>query len=474
MLRTLFVIIIILVLARYALKSTFGALLFYLWLAYFRPEQWMHDPTIIFTLRLHLTVGVFLILRGFPKLFEVKLDLRMLVFLMFLGLSGVSAWVTDAPAFLAWDRWIEFVKLMLIGTLIYRFASEDMASFRIIVLVIAFSLGFESAKQGYGSLVQNPGGTNLNPLPQLGDNNGVAVGLLMLASVFSGLSKTATGWMFGRWAARDPNGKWEKRLHQFFTFGVMYRAISTYSRGAFLAAGAMTIVNIIRSKQRAKAIFGAVVIGGAIYFVLPQSFWDRMGTIRAPTEDPGAAIADGDTMSSQSRIHFWRVAMDMAAANPVLGVGYNSYNHYYNEYDFSRGFYGRGRSVHSMWFGILGELGYTGITLFVLMFVLAQIGMFQVARLAKKGRIPIEFHHYSVSMQSALTACMIGGSFVPWQYTEMLWHFIALTMALRTLALKAAENPVVQAPVTAAEDHVVTGWRPPRRAAAMRTEPGRA
>jgi probable O-glycosylation ligase (exosortase A-associated) len=475
MLRSLFVIIIILVLTRFALKGPFGALVFYLWLAYFRPEVWLHDPTIIYTLNLHFTVGVYLILRAFPKFFELRLDLRMFMLMAFLLLSFASAWTTDAPAFLAWDKWIEFLKSILVAYLLFAYASTDIGRFRIVLLVIAFSLGFEAAKQGYTSLIRAPGATNLNALPQLGDNNGVAVGILMLAATFSGLSKTATGWMFGRFAKRDPKGKWERRLHQFFVFGTFYRAITTYSRGAFLAAGAMGFVNILRSKQKFKAIFGAAVVAGITYFVLPQAFWDRMSTIQTTTDDPGEARASGDAMSSQSRIHFWRVAMDMAAANPVLGVGYNAYNYYYNEYDFSRGFYGRGRSVHSMWFGIIAELGYTGILLFAGMFIFAQLGMFQVARLAKKGRVPMEFHHYAVSLQSALTACMIGGAFVPFQYTEMLWHFIAITMALRTLALKTADAPAVTVtPAKTADDHIVTGWQPPRRAAAMRREPTRA
>jgi probable O-glycosylation ligase (exosortase A-associated) len=472
MLRSIFVILIILFLTGQAIKAPFGALLFYLWLAYFRPEEWMHDPTIIFTLKLHFTVGVFLILRAFPKFFEVRLDLRMFLMVAFFFLSLASAWKSEAPALLAWDRWVEFAKLLMVGYLLYVFASKDASSFRIVVLVIAFSLGFEAAKQGYTSLIRAPGSTNNNPLPHLGDNNGVAVGILMLSAVFSGLAKTATGWMFGKYASKDPKGVWEKRLHQFFVFGCFYRAITTYSRGAFLAAGAMGLVNVMRSKQKFKAIFGAVVVAGVTYYVLPQAFWDRMGTISAPTEELEAGQSDADVKSSQSRVHFWQVAMDMAADHPVLGVGFNSYNHYYNQYDFSRGFYGRGRSVHSMWFGILAELGYPGITLFILMFVLAQVGMFQVAGLAKKGRIPMEFHHYAVSLQSAYTACMVGGSFVPWQYTEMLWHFLALGMALRTLALKTAAAPAAApAPtVTADTTRVVHGWVPPRRAAAMRAQ----
>src|SRR5215510_742064 len=41
MLRAIFVILAILIGIRYSLKGPFYALLFYLWIAYFRPEYWL-------------------------------------------------------------------------------------------------------------------------------------------------------------------------------------------------------------------------------------------------------------------------------------------------------------------------------------------------------------------------------------------------------------------------------------------------
>ena len=70
--------------------------------------------------------------------------------------------------------------------------------------------------------ILHPGGSNDNILPNLGDNNGVAVGMLMLVAMFTALNNTAT-------TSRE---KWVCR---FFIVGVAYRAISTYSRGGFLA-----------------------------------------------------------------------------------------------------------------------------------------------------------------------------------------------------------------------------------------------
>ena len=83
MLRTLLVLIIIAIGIRFSFKQPFYALLFYLWNAYFRPEQWVWH-SFVASLNLSFTVGSYLIvgtcvyiaLLGFGDLFGVALALN--------------------------------------------------------------------------------------------------------------------------------------------------------------------------------------------------------------------------------------------------------------------------------------------------------------------------------------------------------------------------------------------------------------
>ena len=312
---------------------------------------------------------------------------------------------------------------MSVAYILYVLTSESLDKFRLTLIVIAFSLGFEAVKQGYGGLILHPGGINTNELTQLGDNNGVAVGTLMLAAVFLGRARAATI-------------PWEKRLHLFLMFGVLYRAISSYSRGGFLAAATLGMVMTIRSNQKLKVGVATLVVGVVIAAALPQQFWDRMSTMNVSQEE------ELDS-SSAGRLHFWRVAVRMANSNPILGTGYLTYEKFYNEFDFSAGFYGKDRAVHSMWFGILAELGYTGLLLFISLFAMAVIDMGWVLKRARAGDLPMPFYHYAVALQGAFAACIVGGSFLPWQYTEMLYHCFALSMALRALAIRTISAATV-------------------------------
>lgn len=422
MLRTIFVVLLLAFFGSRALRGPFEALLFYLWIAYFRPEQWMWDASLVTALKLSFSVGVYLLIRSLPSLGKAPFDLRAMLLLAFLLLSGLSAWTSEVSA-VAWDRWIDFGKTLTVTYLLYILASENIAKFRTVIVVIAFSQGFESIKQGYAGLLLRPGGTNMNELPHLGDNNGVAVGMLLLATLFIALGRTAT------W-------KWERWLHLFFVIGVLYRSITTYSRGAFLALAALAIVYVMRTNQKMKALVAVALVSAIILPVLPEAFWNRMNTMNVSSED------QMDT-SSASRLHFWRVARLMASDHPFLGIGYDSFNTVYDQYDFSVGYYGKGRSVHSMWFGVLAELGYPALMLYIAMFVLALTGMNRVAAWARRGELPMEFYHFAVALQVALVAAAVGGSFLPWQYVEMLWHFIGLSMALRVLAMKTVQKQVV-------------------------------
>jgi O-antigen ligase len=128
------------------------------------------------------------------------------------------------------------------------------------------------------------------------------------------------------------------------------------------------------------------------------------------------------------------VAIEMANTKPLLGIGHNAYNPAYDAYDFSNGEYGRGRSVHSSFFGFLAEAGYVGFALFLLILILAFRSCSHVRKHAALGHLPGALGHGAIALEASLTVFVVGGLFLPFQYNEMLWHFIGLTIVLQQLA----------------------------------------
>src|SRR5712691_4402970 len=118
MLRDLFVLGIIVGGFIACTRGAFHALLFYLCLAYFRPEQWVWNDWISST-HLSLLVGVVVVLLTVfsPTAKKIKTGWTTMLLLLFLGQSFVST-VLAQDSVWAWTWWWDFSKVMLISYLI--------------------------------------------------------------------------------------------------------------------------------------------------------------------------------------------------------------------------------------------------------------------------------------------------------------------------------------------------------------------
>jgi probable O-glycosylation ligase (exosortase A-associated) len=409
--RTIFVVVILAAGWGFALQSPLYAACLYLWIAYFRPESWAWSD-IFSSLNLSYIAGVYLVLRTVISGKGFKIDLRSSLLFVFLAHSLISTAFGLHPDY-SFGAWQEFAKAIIVSYLLTTLI-ETPADLRLVLTVIALSLGFEAGKQGWAQLVLNPGAANMNEIPFLGDNNLVAVGMAMLLPIVTALAATSTGWM--------------KRGYQFLSIGVLYRAISTYSRGGFLSIAAVGVIHFWRSQHKLKTAAAVLVATMLIVPVLPQKFWDRMSTITAP--------ADERDESQQSRLYFWSVAVAMANDRPLVGVGHKGYEKAYDQYDWTHGLHGTHRAVHSAWFGMLGDLGYPGLLLFIAIVFTSWLGCRRVRLSAKRGEISKELGEYALGLETALVAFAVGGSFVSFHYCEMLWHYFALTMALQRVAVR--------------------------------------
>jgi probable O-glycosylation ligase (exosortase A-associated) len=332
MLRMIFVLTIIAFGTAASLFSPFYALLFYLWNAYFRPEGWTYGPFIA-TLNLSFVIGAYLVLATAASLPRLRVNTRVILLALFFADSLMCTMLSEHLDW-SWNAWIVFSKVIVITYIIVVLAT-DRSRFRAVLTIIALSLGFECAKQAYAQLVIAPGALNNNTIAFLGDNNGVALGTMLLVPIIGSLAQTATR-------------RWERIGYRFLFVGVFMRGITTYSRGGFLAASVLGLFAVARSPRKFRALIGAATIAGLVFVVMPQQFWDRMNTINASEEDRGD--------SAEGRLHFWSVARVMANAKPLTGVGFDGFSQSYEDYNGPEGEFGGERAAHSVWFGLLADM----------------------------------------------------------------------------------------------------------------------
>ena len=421
MLRLILVLALILIGWFFAAQSAFYALLFYLWNAYFRPDAWTYGG-LIRSLNLSYLIGAYLVVRTLMSVPRPQFGLRTGLIFLFAVQAFIGTLSSEHPE-ISQPFLIDLVKVLVICYLIVIIL-DDRQKFRVTMIVIVASLGFECAKQGWVNLYRAPGARNDNPIPFLGDNNGVALGTMMLIPLIGALAQTASA-------------RWEKNLHRFVAIGVFLRGISTYSRGGFLAAAVLGLFSFLRSQKKARTI---LVIGAGcllVWNLMPAGYWMRIDTITVEEEEQRDSSAAG-------RLHFWHVAVDMAAAKPMTGVGLNSFSASYNDYNTNIRF-GGSRAAHSTWFGVLGDLGYPGLLLVLANWSLALYSCWRVSQIARGNPARRELGLYANALMTSFTVFAVAGTFLSSQYNEMFWHFVALATALHGIALRemAAQQAVV-------------------------------
>jgi O-antigen ligase len=180
-------------------------------------------------------------------------------------------------------------------------------------------------------------------------------------------------------------------------------------------------------RRRAIALSGIAMFAIAILIAvpIPVQYFDRLQTIRNYEEV--------DERSALSRIHFWKVALAMAADHP-LGVGLKNYQANYDRYDFEGGYFGNRRDVHSTHLQVLAETGYGGFLIYVSLLWGALVYLFRVRRRARDERLAPEDRRFLLTMSTALIASLaafvVGGTFNSLLVDEINWYTFALIAAL--------------------------------------------
>jgi O-antigen ligase len=203
-----------------------------------------------------------------------------------------------------------------------------------------------------------------------------------------------------------------------------------------------------------------VVLGLALLPLMPKQYWDRMATITASSE--------GRDESAASRLHFWRVAIRMANDHPLLGVGQIGFQPAYDRYDWTEGEYGRRRAVHSSWFGVLADQGYLGLTMFAALFVAAFHACSRARAITREVKDREALFTIATTLQTALAAAAVGGSFLSFHYIDMMWHLFGFSFALQRMSRSLVISPAVDATAARSLPQIPAGHVSPAAHAPIR------
>lgn len=201
--------------------------------------------------------------------------------------------------------------------------------------------------------------------------------------------------------------------------GIAAAIVATQSRGGLL--GIAAIVGLfLQRRVRSKALMAVIgVIGLAVLFAAAD----------VSSRKSGGAHEEGIDESAMGRIHAWKAAGRMAMSNPVTGVGLD--NFIFNYFDYSDHWDGQNHAVHSTWFGVLGETGLAGFSLFVWMMIAIYRGIQRASQLIKTSTDPPpRMTAVSDGLLSGLLGFCVSGTFLTQGFTWPVYIILAMTIAL--------------------------------------------
>ena len=398
----------------FILKRPWIGILVWTWLGFMNPHRlaWGFSVSMPFAQIVALCTLVGLLFSKEVK--KVPWERETVVLLLFL------LWMVFTTFFAVYPSvaWLQLDKVTKILLMIFVAMMVINSPYRVkwLVAVIALSIGFYGVKGGIFTImhggvhrVQGPPGSFIT------GNNEMGLALAMTVPLLY-------------YCARMIDYK-SVRLF-FYSAAVLTAlgAIGTQSRGALLGMGAMGAMLWLKSRQK----FMVTVLGGiavvVVLQIMPQAWYDRMNTIQTYEED-GSALG---------RINAWGMAFNLARQR-FVGGGFETFRPemfrlYAPEPD-------QVHDVHSIYFEVLGEHGFLGLALFLLLIIMTWRSATQVRRRAAKLPELYWMRDLGAMIQVSLTAYLAAGTFLGMAYFDYFYNLLLIVVACKVILRKAGQLP---------------------------------
>ena len=201
-------------------------------------------------------------------------------------------------------------------------------------------------------------------------------------------------------------------------------ALGTQSRGALVAIAAMTLMFIVRSPRPLRIVVPVILLALLMLAFMPESWWDRMETIRSYQEDE----------SAMGRINAWTLAWNVATNNFFGGGFVIEYEQVFSRYAPNPHFIA---VAHSIYFQVLGHHGFIGFFLFLLFWLMVWRDAKWLAKNSPDPRDVVMARMIQVS----LIGYFVGGAFLNLAYFDGPYY---LAMALVVVRYKLLKNVIRQ------------------------------
>ncbi len=343
------------------------------------------------------TLAGFLFSKEKKPLPNIGLVWALLFFVFWMNITTLFALVPD-DAVGQWEKVMKIQVFIFIAMIVMQTKNKIMNLTWVITLSIAFygiKGGFFTIINGGNFLVLGPRGS------QIEDNNTLALSLIMILPLM---------WFL----TNQLKKKWAKAL-MWLSGGLMIVSIfGSHSRGALLAFSAMAMMLVLKSRQKFKILFLLAMMVPFALMSLPDHWYDRMQTISTYQEDA----------SAMGRINAWHFAFNLAKERPMVGGGFETFRPgLFERYAPNPKDY---HDSHSIYFEVLGEHGFVGLGLFLMILALSWRTATRIRTFTQHTPEHKWAHDLCSMIQVSLLGYMVGGTFLGVAYFDLFYSLVAL------------------------------------------------
>lgn len=355
---------------------------------------------------------------------------------------ALAIWMTIAQPFAfepdlsyeLWERSIKIFALLFITIALI----DTREKLNVFVWANVVAIGYYGVKGGLFSIATGGQFIIIGPGGFIGGNNELALAEIMVLPLM-------------RYLQLQYTHKWMRRGLGVCMGLLAISIIVSHSRGALVGMAAMLLFFWLKNDNKFRwgliIVIASVVILGA----MPDEWWNRMDTIKSYEEDT----------SAQGRINSWWLAWNVAT-DRITGGGFRLTV----PWIFAK--YAPNPKMifvaHSIYFQLMGEQGFIGLIIFLLIGVTTWLN---ASRMIRAGRTRPELK-WAAELGAMVQVSMIGfavsGAFLSMAYFDLPYNVMAMTaVGLYLIARKteAAAAPVASVAAQAVKPPLPAA-RPPR------------
>ena len=396
--RDVIITLIVLASLPYAFKRPYIGVLMWVWISVMNPHRlsWGFAYTFPFAMIIAAVTLLGVVFTKDPK----KLPMTPVV----VTLLTFALWMSFGELFALFpttELLVRFLKVVLM-TCVTIMVVKDKRQLHLLIWTLVGSLGYYGIKGGAftvlsgGSFrVWGPEGTYIE------GNNEVALALITIIPIFYYLFLQATR-------------RWERYGLGLAILLCALAAIGSYSRGALLGLGAMALFLWLKSPNKMKlGLIMVLVIPAALAF-MPSKWMERMDTIKEYKSDE----------SAMGRINAWAMTFNLASDRPLVGGGFDIYN----PPTFAR--YAPVphdiHAAHSIYFQTLGEHGFVGLGMYLLLGLLSWRTGSRIVKTTKHRPDLKWASSLATMLQVSMIGFATGGAFLSLLYFDVPYYLMAM------------------------------------------------